>query len=78
MKKNDLILGVVLIAASIAVIFRYFQLRDHLEQISGSVFFLRFAFILFSLILAGTGVKKIASSRRKEDLKKSVSKDEDI
>lgn len=76
-KKNDLILGIVLIAASVAVCFRYIHLMDELEKGSDSVFFLRFAFIIFSLILAGAGVKKIIgfTGKNKEN---NVEKDEDI
>lgn len=66
MKKNDLVTGIILIAASIAVVFRYFQLQDHLEKGSGSVIFIRLAFIVFVTILAGAGVKKISSAGKKK------------
>jgi len=69
-KRNDIIVGIVLILASIAVAIRYVYLMDQLETLTKSVFFLRMAFLLFTVILAGAGIKRLVSSRGREEKNK--------
>lgn len=57
--KKDLITGIVLLAASAAVLIKFFMQKHELENMSHSVFFVNLTFVLFSLLLAGAGVKKI-------------------
>ncbi|MDY0132406.1 MAG: hypothetical protein RBR53_07030 [Desulforegulaceae bacterium] len=63
--KKDLITGIVLLAASIAVIVKFFVQRQELEAITGSVFFVNLSFVIFSLLLGGAGIKKIFFPKNK-------------
>ncbi|MGM0417878.1 MAG: hypothetical protein ACQEQS_04035 [Thermodesulfobacteriota bacterium] len=65
--KKDLTVGLVLIAAAVAVAARYFYLKEDIETSAGSVFFLRLAFIIFVILLGGAGIKKIVSARGLKD-----------
>jgi hypothetical protein len=76
--KRDLITGIVLIAASIAVIIKFFTQREQLEAMTESVFFVRLTFVFFSLLLAGAGVKKIFFSDKKINSDKSDKDSKDI
>lgn len=63
--KKDLITGIVLLAASAAVIIKFLLQRTELEAMAGSVFFVNISFVIFALLLAGAGVKKIFFSDKK-------------
>ncbi|MGE4519187.1 MAG: hypothetical protein AB7E04_06745 [Desulfobacteraceae bacterium] len=76
--KRDLITGIVLIAASIAVMIKFFVQRHELEAMTESVFFVRLTFVLFSLLLAGAGVKKIFFPGNNEKPDKSDRDNRDI
>jgi|GEM_PF-6130628 hypothetical protein len=76
--KKDFTVGLVLIAAAIAVSARYFYLKEDLETSAGSVFFVRLAFIIFVILLGGAGIKKIVSARGSEENADKNSNDEDI
>ncbi|PID78352.1 MAG: hypothetical protein CSB21_00750 [Deltaproteobacteria bacterium] len=77
MKNNkDLIVGIVLVLASVAVCARYFYLREEIENFFRSVFLGRAVFVIFSLTLAVAGIKKIISY--KNSIKSNKDKNNDV